>query len=368
MLSIEYRKLCSILFQHAYYQDKRSSDFTLVPTNACKATLEQHGLILKNSGDRTLVLQQMTGNGTALPEYPLAGPVCLSFLVYLNNPLLWNITAVPSSAGPGAAPVRQFYLTNLRDDGTLQTGLTRQAKLSSQDILPPLKPSRFTVEVPKGQTTAIKFRKLQAGAGWVEAKSIPVSADQEVVEIGLGEFGYYEMTKGLAGEVPLHILVSDEALQSGPFFAILDLWVDDNTAAGSDWVTYINNRLLEWNYILIDIKSKKIQYGDPSEITITYTRHAGDTESPSPVTFQMLAEADMNEKLKQMVRQIRESSPDSVENVFVFKSDVPVPLMQHRPPTVKLGINGVSNFASLPVPDISTINIRGNTSLVYYNI
>jgi hypothetical protein len=365
MLSIEYRKLCSILFQHAYYQNKRSSDFTLVPTAACKAALEQNGLILKNSGDRTSVLQQMSGS---LPEYPFAAPVCLSFLVYLNNPLLWNVTAVPLSGDPGAPLVRQFYLTNLKDDGTLQTGLTRHEKLSSDDVLPVLKPSRFTVEVPKGQTTAINFRRLQAGAGWVDAKSTTVKPEQEVVEIGLSQPGLYEMTKGLAGETPLKMLVSDAAVQSGPFFGMLDLWLDSNIVAGSTLITYIDNRLLEWNYVLIDIKSKKIQYGDPSEITITYARHTGDTESPSPVTFQMLAEADMNEKLKQMVQQIRDSSPDSVENVFVFKSNISVPLMQHRPPTVKLGIDGVSNFASLPVPDISTINIRGNTSLVYYNI
>lgn len=362
MLSIEYRKLCSILFQHAYYQNKRSSDFTLVPTAACRQHLEQRGLIVRKIGDRTVILQQMNGPG---PEYPLMEPVCLSFLVYLDNPLVWNITCVPAAAGQ---VLRQFHLTNLNVDGTLRDKLTMQARLSPDDALPVLKPTRFTLEVPKGATSEIGIRRLLAGDGWKPFKNIAVGVEQEMVEIALREAGHYEITKGLAGETPMEILVSDDALAAGPFFGILDLWIDSSMAPDSERIAYIDNRLLEWHYVLIDIKSRKIQYGDPSDITISYARHSGDSESPSAVNFAMLAEGDMDDRLRQLVSQIRDGSPDSVENVFVFKSDVPVPLMEHRPPTVRLGMNGVSNFASLPVPDISTIRIRGNSSLVYYNI
>ncbi|MCF0074335.1 hypothetical protein LZD49_27880 [Dyadobacter sp. CY261] len=365
MLSIENRKLVSILFRHAYYQTKRSSDFTLVPTTACLRRLEEHGLTVKSTSGQTMVLQQMEALAPALP---LTAPVCLSFLVYLNNSLLWNVTNVPASANPDAAHLRQFYLTNLKDDGTWQSVPTKQAHLSAQDALPVLKSSRFTLNIPKGQTTEIKIRKLLLAEGWKPFRNIPVQPDQEVVLVNLAEPGYYEITKGLAGETPAKIVVSDDAVRAGNFFAILDLWIDNNTNEGSECIAYIDNRLLEWHYVLIDIKSKKVQYGDPSGITISYARHTADTESPSPVTFARLAEADMDDKLKQLVQQIRDGSPDSVENVFVFKSDVPVPLMEHRPPTVKLGMNGVSSFASLPVPDISTVRIRGNSSLVYYNI
>lgn len=361
MLSIEYRKLCSILFKHAYYQNKRSSDFTLVPTVTCRQHLEQYGLIVRKIGDRAVILQQMNG---AAPEYPLTAPVCLSFLVYLDNPLVWNITQVPAA---GQA-LRQFYLTNLKEDGTLQDQLTMQARLSPDDALPGLKPSRFTMDLPKGATSEIRIRRLVAPEGWKPFKKIAVAAEQETVEIALREAGCYEITKGLAGETPTEILVSEDALAAGPFFAVLDLWVDASIPADTERIAYIDNRLLEWHYVLIDIKSRKIQYGNPSDITISYTRHSGDSESPAAVNFAMVAEGDMDDKLKQLVSQIREGSPDSVENVFVFKSDVPVPLMEHRPPTVRLGMNGVANFASLPVPDISTIRIRGNSSLVYYNI
>jgi hypothetical protein len=380
MLSIEYRKLYSILFRHAYYQTKRSTDFELVPTAQCRQRLEEYGLVVRNTSGQTMVLQQMDGvvpggappggpaPGGPAPALPMTAPVCLSFLVYLDNPLLWNVTSVPLPTDPAAATLRQFYLTNLKDDGTLQSTPTKQAKLSAEDGLPVVKPSRFNLDIPKGQTTEIKIRKRLAGEGWKAFRTIPVQPDQEIVPVHLNHPGYYEITKGIAGEIPPKILVSDEAVSAGPFFAILDLWLDSNTTEGSECITYIDNRLLEWHYVLIDIKSKKVQYGDPSGITISYARHMGDTESPSPVSFARLADADMDEKLRQLVQQIRDGSPDSVENVFVFKSDIPVPLMEHRPPTVRLGLNGVTNFASLPVPDISTVRIRGNSSLVYYNI
>jgi hypothetical protein len=224
------------------------------------------------------------------------------------------------------------------------------------------------VTVIKGQTDRIIVNELVAGEGWKLRKTLNVKPDQEVVRVTLQQPGLYQLTKGLAGEIPEKILANDEAVGSRPFFALLDLYLDNTIIPASELITYIDNRLLEWQYVLIDIKSKTINYGDPSAITLSYKRHANDNTSPNAVTFARLSEDELGEKMREVVRQIMENNGDSIENVFVFKSNIPVPLMEHRPQTVELHIDGLTEFAKLPVPDISTINIRGNNSLIYYNI
>lgn len=365
MLSIEYRLLCTILFRHAYYQDKRSSDFSLSPTEACALAMEQNGLVMKRTKDRTLILQKMDDG---IPEFKLEEPVCLNFLVYLENPLFWNVIGITSATDSGVPAISKFYLSNLDDDGQLSDKLTRKDILSPEDAMPSLENLVFNVNVAKGETSSFAITQLNAAKGWELWKTLVVNPDQEIVSVSLPRPGLYKFSKGLPGETPVKILANNDAVSSGPFFAVLDLYLDNNINAGTQMITYISNRLLPWQYVLIDIKDKKINYGNPEAISLKYMRHVNDKESPEAVLFSRVPDDELQGKIKEVVRQIRQNNIDSVDDVFVFKSDVAVPLMEHKPQTVTLEIEGLAESARLPIPDVSKINICDNHSLIYHNI
>ncbi|QRR00616.1 hypothetical protein [Dyadobacter sandarakinus] len=365
MLHIAYRLLCSIGFAHSYYQNGRSRDFTLVPAAGCVPVLESFGLVLRQAGDQVLILQKME---EGQPEVPISKPVCLSFKVLLNNPLLGNVSRFSWSNGTGVSPgTRRFYLTNANlTDGSLRAGLTKEAALSDADVLPPLRPERFTLDVA-AWPGEILIEKFVGGAGWKVLSALAAIPGADSLEVNLPAPGLYRLPAALVPGGP-EFYASDEAGSSEPFFGIVDLCLDDSVEAGTQYVTYIAYRELAWHYVLIDVKNKKVPYGTGDDIRISYSRHVSDVVSPAQVEFTRLSEAELDAGLKATIDKIRNSNADSVQDVFVFGSTVPIPILEHRPPTIALGISGNTSYAKLPVPDISTVRIRGDQSLIFYNI
>lgn len=367
MLHIEYRVLCSIGFAHSYYQSGRSADFSLRPSAETGELLDSLGLVLRQTAERTLILQKMDEGA---PENPLAAPVCLRFLVYINNPLLWNVSRFSwTNAANQTESARQFYFSNAnRTDGQLRAVLTEEPTLSAKDALPPIQPQRFSLPMPAVPPAQLVIERFTLNTGWQPMPPVSIPAGQQSLEINLREPGLYRLPDGLDPPGRRELYVSDAAARSGPYFGVVDLYLDDSIMPGTDYSAYIAYREHSWQYVLIDVRNKKVPYGTVDDIQISFTRHAGDTLSPDTVHFARIADAQLNPKLRATIERIKESNADSVENVFVFGSDVPIPILEHRPPTVELGISGNTNFAKLPVPDLGTVNIQGDKSLIYYNI
>jgi hypothetical protein len=367
MFHIEYRLLCSISFEHTYYQNGKSSDFTVVPTQTCHAALKRYGLVLRKTANQMLIMQRMDDG---LPETPFGAAVGFTFLVYLNNAQLWNISQFSWEVNPGEhISARQFYLTNLNEaDGELLPRLTRDVRLSEKDALPRTSMERFNVEVKKGEFSEIVIEQFIPKVKWAALPPVTVKPDQEIVEVKLSEPGLYRLPPGIAGVSPPVFLANDEVARSSPLFAVADLFLDDTVDPGTNYVTYMDNRKFFWWYVLIDVRNKKVPYGQPEDIRLSFKKHDNDAQSPQVVTFAMVPEENQDPQLRRTIEQMIKTNQDSIEKVFVFASSVPIPIVENCPPVVELSMKDNPKFARLPIPDIGTIDIRGDQSLIYYHI
>jgi hypothetical protein len=367
MFHIQYRQLCAIFFTHSYYQNGRSTDFTLVPTEACAETMQRYGLKMVKTADRTLVMQRMDG---PVPETPFEEAVRFCFLVYLNNPLLWNVSQHEWETAPGKiVPVRQFYLTNLdQTEGTLMPGLTKTLPLSAADALLPLSGERFNVDVKKGELVEIVMEQFLPVNKWVALPAVPVKPEQEIVEVKLAEPGLYRRQPVSGAEPSPVFIANDEVSSAGPLFALIDLFLNNDVAPGQTYNTYLDNRKFFWNYIFTDVMNKNVPYGQPGDIKLSFKRHDKDTQSPVNVKFKLLPDEIQPPQIRKTVEQLLKAGQGTVSKVFVFASDQPIPILQNCPPVVELSINDNQKFAKLPVPDIETVELRGSQSLIYYHI
>lgn len=356
MLNVQYTLLCSIVFEHEFYTDRICRDIVTMPTAESVKLLEDYGLLIKNVAGKTMILQKVEG-GQA--ETPFDTVTRLCFFVFLQNPALSNLCDTGGE--------KRFYLTNLADDGSLRSQLTAQDALSAQDKLPKAMPRRFYFPFKKGEFQQLNIERFEKG-GWTSVSTLPVEANAEGMEIKLSQSGKYKVSKDPmpAGEQPQLIMADDEVASSSPFLAVIELFLDSTFAFGTEYIVKIINRAFKWQYVFMDVKSKKVVYGSPNNIQVTFTKHPLDSLSPVPTLFSNKALNTLSLQQQAMISNLKAINQATIEEVFVFESDRALPLLDNRPPVIKFGTN--NHTMVMPVPSIDSLQVVDNKAVVFFNI
>lgn len=362
-MDLKYQSLCTIAFKHAYYRDNTSRDFTLVPTATSLEQMQQFGLLAKTIRGKTTILQKMDG---AVAETPFNDPICLSFTILLNNPLLLNVTETFGT--------RRFYLTNLASNGTLRSSLTEQAQLSQFDALSTIYPQRFSMNFPKGQFQGLAVKRV-APTQWLQnLPPLSINAEMETTLVNLTESGKYELTK-LPNGTPEIRYANDEILNNPSFFGVLELFFDINSTPISYDIT-LQQRVFTWQYFLVDVKNKAVNFINPVNIKLTFTKSTKDNITPNGISFVHKNTQTMSADALKTVTDLKINNPNLVNDIYLFESDNNIPVLENRPPIVQLSLLSNPNVKpQLPIPDIENIKIRLPTptattanAMIFYNI
>lgn len=361
---LQYRKLCSIAFKHAYYRDNTSRDFSLVPTPSSLEQMQRFGLLAKTISGKTTILQKMDDGAV---ETPITDPICLSFILQLNNPLLLNVTETFNT--------RHFYLTNLASNGSLKSLLTDQAGLTNFDALPPLSPKRFSMSFPKGEFQLLAIKKAAPPTGFEILPPLSISSEMENVEVNLRESGKYILSKEPIS-IDKTIYATNEITPNASFFGVLDLFLDQNIAPAMVYEVMLQPRIFKWQYFLVDVKNKESNFTVPANINLEFVRNAADSITPNGVLFTFQDEMTMSPDSFKVVKDIRDNNLNTIHNVYLFESNTDIPILESRSPIVKMNITTSPTVTpQLPVPDITNVQIRlptptANTAnaMIFYNI
>lgn len=356
MLNVQYALLCSIVFEHEFYTDGVCRDISVIPTAESVKLLKDYGLLIKNVAGKTMLFQKIE-NGVA--ETPFDAVTRLCFRVFLQNPALSNLCETGGE--------KRFYLTNLADDGSFRPQLTAQNALSAQDKLPDTKARRFYFPFKKGEFQQLNIERFEKG-GWSLISELPVEENSEGIEVKLSQSGKYKVSKQPmpAGEQPQLLMADDEVMSSAPFLAIIELFLDSNLVFGTEYKVKITNRTLKWQYIFMDVKSKKVVYGSPDNIQMTFSRHPLDAISTVPTRFINRALDTLSPQQQGMIGKLKTANQDTLQDVFVFESDTALPILDNRPPTVRFSTN--AQVMVMPVPTIDSIQISDDKAVVFFNI
>lgn len=353
MLDILYNIRCSITFEHAFYSDDICTDIRILPTETTRQTLDEYGLLIKNTKGKTHIFQQVTAG---VPEIPFTDPVCFSFFACLINSDIFNLF--------DTGAIRQFHLTNLNSDGTFRDTLTQNAFLGASEALPKLMPQRFNFNLKKGETAQLIIEYFDTSS-WTIISDDEIDPTAEGYEINLKKSGKYKITKQPLppGETSLFLIADNDAQQSTPFFALIHIWLDNTIAFGTQYTVKIPVRFFKFQYIFTDIENKQIAYDIP--IAVEGTRHILDTiTAGNDIAFTGLDIPDVPvSALDTVVANLRKISSNEI---FVVESVSSLPVLENRPPSIKLkaGVNNVM----LPVPLLNDLQIIDNKAVMFFNI
>lgn len=359
MLNIKYHLLCSIFVEHDFYSDGLCRDILLMPTHESIQKLREYELIIKQIEGKLLIFQRV--EAAQQPETPFDIPIRLCFFAFLQNPQLANL------CDTGTVTKERFYLTNVAQDGTLRTQLTEQAALSAQDIMPLTCAKRFFFDFEKGQFQQLHIERFGRN-GWELVELKAVNADQEGLEMTLPTSGKYRLTKQPlpAGESAQLLVVEEDTSRHASMWGMVELFLDHTVGFGTEYTLKITNRLLPWQYVLIDVKSKKVQHNAPNGVHLNFTRHPLDTLSPVPTTFTHKPVATLSAQQQAMIANLKTTHQDTIQDIFVFESDNALPILENRPPTVKFALD--AQTIVMGTPTIDTLQVSESKAIVFFNV
>jgi hypothetical protein len=131
----EYQPLFSIFVEHPFFSDRRCRNLAFIPTDNCRAVMENIGLIMKKdiNGIRLFHDTDRLESLRLYADDP-ADPLNFCFKVYAKDPLFFNYTDLPTSDGR-----RILYFDNRRakDDLTGHIVLHTRDYVSEEDLSEP---------------------------------------------------------------------------------------------------------------------------------------------------------------------------------------------------------------------------------------
>jgi hypothetical protein len=354
MLNIQYDILCSFQFEHDFYLGSICREIKIIPTAESVQQMDQYGLLFKRTPTQTCIVQRIEGG---VAETPFDAPVRLCFWVHFENPALFRVCDTGTAT--------QFYLTNMVGDGTLRTRLTQQTMLSEQDQAPKMVGKRLNLNFPKGEFQQLSVEQFTK-AGWVQTDNVAIDPEAEVQQITFKESGKYRLTKAPmpAGQSPQIVFSDGEVAGNRPFWAVIDLHLEASVALRTQYRVRITNKQWKWQYVLMDVKSKTVDFGptDGREIEV---KHEAATGTILNFSKKTLAELPAPQALQ--LTQIKQIHSDILNDLFVFESAELLPIFQNRPPPViKFEANGKTII--LPVPTLDTLQTFENKAVVFFNI
>lgn len=340
MLGFKYDIIKTISFSHDYYANQRSRDFIIVPTNACIKAMEEFDLVFRLENGYGLLFQKKEKNGGVYePSVPIISRIKLVFLVYCTVPNILNITDLE-----GLATV---YLSNRKNDGSLQNRLTQLSQLTVADKLPAPGASRQSLSFEADTYKKITLRRIES----YQITQFPIQPGQQTVELQFPKDGIYtilkEGTNGVVVQEDRYI--SDEVAAAKPVWGVLELFLDANNTGAEEFVVSLKERINAWIYFFIDIKEKQFDYGTPDDLLIKYQ---ATPSSPADATMFSRINPEADSELDQFVQLIQHSDPERIQQVFVFQSVSPLNIRAKEQQTVSLhkSLNATPLVKKLPLP------------------
>jgi hypothetical protein len=343
MLRLKYQTLCTIAFLHEYYQDGISRDFVLVPTDTTKQIMENYTLILKETRSNILIAQKTEGG---IAEVAFTKPICLTFLVKLTNPSLYSVSNLSDK--------RQFFFTNIDKNGVYRRNLTAEDVMSAHDALMPLRPQQLNLAIPKGTIQTIELSRMELG-GTFKLPALSIDIDKETIDIQLGRTGVYTMIKKPVNNKEI-FYANSHLGNTINMFGIMELWFDQNFVSGLKYEVKIAARHFKWQYYLTDTISNETVSDSAPNLAIEYQRNSYDTLSPPLVQFVRKEILSIDNDSAKVIQDLATNN-QTVRRVILFESDENIPVLESRAPTIKMTL-GATKSLSLPVPDITNLNIR----------
>jgi hypothetical protein len=310
MISIDYNYLFTVELLHKYFASGLCNDFTIIPSSATQASLANNRILVKQYGNKLYAGMQVD-ELSGVPLIVPAKDVELTFYLQLNNPLFINYTNLPTSYAAG----RIYYFTNRNNNvqngknfiskfavyssavtyhpGDIVTDVSHvvfQCIASCTAVSPSIANSNNWMKIDNNQYLSVAdqlqwlpsvstytFTTPQSGATinvWaydtatsdytnnIITENISFANPSSNFTLDLSTLTAGKYLLQVNGSNKQGIYINDE-LKSTPAFAVLDIFNDDNLAAGYkllDGVTHtlqsplysisFLNRATIWKYIL----------------------------------------------------------------------------------------------------------------------
>ncbi len=181
-MNIQYNKWLDIVFSHTYFKDGKSNIFELIPLQDTSRILRNYNILMDK---RVNVFSFFLGlqSGENLNEQ-LQSINDLYFQMTISDFQFFNYTELEPNSGS-----KLFYLSNaITDENTHQ--LQKSANVSTQDLIE-IKPKRFTVKVPSGETT-IDIKNASGISIFQKSVSVLNEVDYSI-DISNQDDGKYEL-------------------------------------------------------------------------------------------------------------------------------------------------------------------------------
>ncbi len=351
-MKTSYQPLFEFQLLHNYYTDSSASQsFRVLPTTSCQYILNHHHILFRQTENGFTLFVEVVSDTSPpqLSQQLNTETLKLSFWVEVTDPLLLNISALPSDHHPGK---ELFYLDNLSDHRTmpiLQSPLylndtTENSPLGDTLLL--LTSSQYTHSFSASVapvTNAILTLKdmfnntldtFATGPEPISEYRISLTNIKGMVA------GRYVLTDGLGDPVDLYF---SPELMGKPVFALIDLYnsTKDITSDNSEQVP-APYRFLSSTNILAGISSYTLKI-DSRKTTWRYIIIKKYTNNG--IDLNQLAVKDTSSAVTFVA-----SPPDTKQ--IIFTASKALPLNEARKPIVLERSN--NKIRDLPTPTLST--------------
>jgi hypothetical protein len=322
MFQYSYTPYLSVSFHHPYYFNGVTNDFQLLPTQSTQEHLDAFGLRFKNIAGTFFIYQQLDESGV-----PFQAVDAVTDLYFIVTPTsnLYNIT---QRFGTG-----QYFLSNLRLNGTYSTVLTAGPQLSIADQLPPVTGQQLLIEFLPDTITKITVSRIVAGTGLEKIQEHTIAPTDLMILIGVSQPGLYqvEKTKKAGGVDTSLILFSEELKRAGNAWAFVHLQIkppDILTNYTADLPAGNNF----WQYFIIEPEGRNGGVLTPSKLSVKCV--VGSSRYPPTLQLLLQDPATYTAPVKDRVNALK--SLPRIRDVYLFQSNTPLSLVDGEQPKLRL--------------------------------
>lgn len=339
--TLQYKKLFKINFLHKFYQDGKSKDFEVRPTEETKRFLMNNKLLLRDIDGGVVVLFPANRDIPFIKE-----DLCFSFVVMNKNSFLTHFSDLPFDVNSGK--IYHFCNWNKEEEEGEEQRLTASKFIGTEDRI---------IFTP--QFFQYDFEEVKEG----DKLTVTNDFGKEIYQNQLGEnpeqkqdidlrnepLGKYHLS--INKEKVLTFYTSDKHTHKG--FGMIDICVKNDidakfsiwdastkTITPQDFVVRFSERKTYWRYYFIKRKEKV----DFRDYQIVHTHHEPDFLPPESISLQNGTSAIRMESKYPI------SLKERLEGMYQLK--------------VKKNGKGLNTSLNLPTPPVRMVK-PGNTTKVY---
>lgn len=357
MFQYRYDPMLSVQFKHPYYQDGISADFDLVPATHTVELLRQYNLKLTQTkgGLKILCQKEFSDSASLVPVSPIDQDLDLFFAIKVNSDIL-NLTDL-------AGLPKHYWLSNQNADGTPKENLAKGAIVGVADELQlPIVPQSFQLSFSPGLYRQVQVSKPKENP----FRLIDIEAQREALNLTLPQPGFYKLSKvkADASKDEQEYLCDDTLSQMSAYWGILHLRLDQNIdytpTNAKSYSVMLPHKKAPWRYFVVLPKVKQATFSEGEDFKPKFklmydekgSRYPSTTFSRKPISSWDATDHALADAIKSA----------SVAIVYLYETQIPLPLLEGMPPKVKLVVDATEKNMPLSTPkrDQYTTNLFVN--------